>query len=72
MSALKDGTRILLHYKTTGYYMGSWLENGDKWEEARWIDGSFEVWAGNEDTRSSDTIDDKRIIGWNYLPEEAE
>jgi len=66
--APKDGTRILLHYKTSAYCMGSWLEMGEKWEDARWIDGRFEAWAGSDNIRSS-SIMDKNVIGWMDLPE---
>lgn len=57
----------------------SWMPDGSKWEECRWIDdrdrtGSpphWEPWEGNPRTRTTHHISPKDCLGWMELPDEA-
>jgi len=76
--APKDGTRILLHYRTMRYccVLFEHTETGDKWEECWWVsdkektgsDPHWEPWCGEDRTRTTDHISPNRAIEWLPLP----
>lgn len=69
-TAPTDGTRVLIHtevhhYSADRYQICAWRVIGTQWLEARFKDGKWAEWCGNEKTSSNNTI---HPIEWAPLP----
>lgn len=64
-SAPTDGTRVLIHTWVWIFRDRAWAKIGSNIVEARFIDGKWEPWTGNDDTRNTLTLDP---IEWAERP----
>lgn len=72
-SAPTDGTRILIHtevhhYSADRYQICAWRMIGSQWLEARFLEGKWVEWCGNEKTKSTNVL---HPIEWAPLPSGA-
>lgn len=59
------------------FQSGSWQDDGEKWEECRWVsekektgsDPHWQPWCGNSRTRTTGHISPDHALGWRPLPE---
>jgi hypothetical protein len=78
VDAPRDGTRVLLKYKTRAYLndRAGWGFSGEKWEECRGVsdkdrtgsDPHWQPWCGNARTHTTEHIRDEDTLEWMPLP----
>lgn len=68
-TAPTDGTRILIKSNTWHYHHRKmeYVQTGTQWLEARFKDGKFIEWTGNERISTTGSIDP---VAWAPVPEE--